>query len=164
MKKYKKLCYTLLFLSSLFIEGQKAGFYKIGETTMNNRQTAIVSIFVLFAAFLTLCGCKNSEKEIIGLARSNIRPKTKISAKGGWMAFPECEYTFYGYAAVIDSDFGQFGGKPFGNDGSTVSAEASFYGISNRMLMSEWDDCWTLETDAHFLKSLEKSMEGSFRG
>ena len=85
-------------------------------------------------------------------------------AKGGWMVFPECEYTFYGYAAVIDSDFGQFGGKPFGNDGSTVSAEASFYGISNRMVMSEWDDCWTLETDAHFLKSLEKSTEGSFRG
>ncbi len=80
------------------------------------------------------------------------------------MVFPECEYTFYGYAAVIDSDSGQFGGKPFGNDGSTVSAEASFYGISNRMLMSEWDDCWTLETDAHFLKSLEKSMEGSLRG
>ena len=79
MKKYKKLCYTLLFLSSLFIEGQKADFYKIGETTMNNRQTAIVSIFILFAALLTLCGCKNSEKEIIGLARSNIRPKTKIS-------------------------------------------------------------------------------------
>jgi len=44
---------------------------------MNKRQTAIVSIFVLFAALLTLCGCKNSEKEIIGLARSNIRPKTK---------------------------------------------------------------------------------------
>ena len=80
------------------------------------------------------------------------------------MVFPECEYTFYGYAAVIDSDFGQLGGKPLGNDGSTVSAEASFYGISNRMVMSEWDDCWTLETDAHFLKSLEKSMEGSFRG
>ena len=44
---------------------------------MNKRQTAIVNIFVLFAALLTLCGCKNSEKEIIGLARSNIRPKTK---------------------------------------------------------------------------------------
>lgn len=92
-------------------------------------------------------------------------PRRKYpDAKGGWMAFPECEYTFYGYAAVIDSDFGQFGGKPFGNDGSTVSAEASFYGISNRMVMSEWDDCWTLETDAHFLQSLETSTEGSFRG
>ena len=53
---------------------------------MNKRQTAIVSIFVLFAAFLTLCGCKNSEKEIIGLARSN-RPKTKnilMQRAGGW--------------------------------------------------------------------------------
>lgn len=44
---------------------------------MSNRQTAIVSIFVLFAALLTLSGCKDNKKEIIGLARSNIRPKTK---------------------------------------------------------------------------------------
>ena len=43
---------------------------------MNKRQTTIVSIFVLFAALLTLCGCKDNEKEIIDLARSN-RPKTK---------------------------------------------------------------------------------------
>ena len=43
---------------------------------MSNRQTAIVSIFVLFAALLTLSGCKDNKKEIIGLARSN-RPKTK---------------------------------------------------------------------------------------
>ena len=55
---------------------------------MSNRQTAIVSIFVLFAALLTLCGCKNSEKEIIGLARSNIRPKTKnipTQRADGWL-------------------------------------------------------------------------------
>ena len=45
---------------------------------MNKRQTAIVSIFVLFAALLALSGCKDNKKEIIGLARSN-RPKTKIS-------------------------------------------------------------------------------------
>ena len=45
---------------------------------MSKRQTAIVSIFVLFAALLTLSGCKDNKKEIIGLARSN-RPKTKIS-------------------------------------------------------------------------------------
>lgn len=52
---------------------------------MSNRQTAIVSIFVLFAALLTLCGCKDNEKEIIDLARSNIRPKTKISRCKGRM-------------------------------------------------------------------------------
>ena len=54
---------------------------------MNNRQTAIVSIFVLFAALLTLCGCKDSKKEIIDLARSNIRSKTKnipMQRAGGW--------------------------------------------------------------------------------
>ena len=43
---------------------------------MNKRQTTIVSIFVLFAALLTLSGCKDNKKEIIGLARSN-RSKTK---------------------------------------------------------------------------------------
>ena len=52
---------------------------------MNKRQTTIVSIFVLFAALLTLCGCKDNKKEIIGLARSNIRPKTKISRRKGRM-------------------------------------------------------------------------------
>ena len=54
---------------------------------MNKRQTAIVSIFVLFAALLTLCGCKDNEKEIIDLARSNIRPKTKnilMQRADGW--------------------------------------------------------------------------------
>ena len=51
---------------------------------MSNRQTAIVSIFVLFAALLTLSGCKDNKKEIIGLARSN-RPKTKISRCKGRM-------------------------------------------------------------------------------
>ena len=53
---------------------------------MNKRQTTIVSIFVLFAALLTLCGCKDNKKEIIGLARSN-RPKTKnipMQRAGGW--------------------------------------------------------------------------------
>lgn len=107
---------------------------------------------------------KTIKKKLSALHEATGPRRKYPDAKGGWMVFPECEYTFYGYAAVIDSDSGQFGGKPFGNDGSTVSAEASFYGISNRMVMSEWDDCWTLETDAHFLKSLEKSMEGSLRG
>lgn len=51
---------------------------------MSKRQTAIVSIFVLFAALLTLSGCKDNKKEIIGLARSN-RPKTKISRRKGRM-------------------------------------------------------------------------------
>ena len=36
---------------------------------MNKRQTTIVSIFVLFAALLALCGCKDNEKEIIDLAK-----------------------------------------------------------------------------------------------
>lgn len=44
---------------------------------MNKRQTTIVSIFVLFAALLTLCGCKDNEKEIIDLARSNIENELK---------------------------------------------------------------------------------------
>lgn len=30
---------------------------------MNKRQTTIVSIFVLFAALLALCGCKDNEKK-----------------------------------------------------------------------------------------------------
>lgn len=46
---------------------------------MNKRQTAIVSVFVLFAAFLTLCGCKDNEKEIIDLARFS--PPMKNSRK-----------------------------------------------------------------------------------
>lgn len=44
---------------------------------MNKRQTTIVSIFVLFAALLALCGCKDNEKEIIDLARSNIENELK---------------------------------------------------------------------------------------
>lgn len=52
---------------------------------MNKRQTAIVSIFVLCATLLALSGCKDNKKEIIGLARSNIRPKTKISRRKGRM-------------------------------------------------------------------------------
>lgn len=50
---------------------------------MNNRQTAIVSIFILFAALLTLCGCKNSEKEINDLARSNIENELKQEQESG---------------------------------------------------------------------------------
>lgn len=51
---------------------------------MSNRQTAIVSIFILCATLLALSGCKDNKKEIIGLARSN-RPKTKISRRKGRM-------------------------------------------------------------------------------
>ena len=50
---------------------------------MNKRQTAIVSIFVLFAALLTLCGCKDNEKEIIDLARSNIENELKQEQESG---------------------------------------------------------------------------------
>ena len=49
---------------------------------MSNRQTAIVSIFVLFAALLTLSGCKDNKKEIIGLARSNGSKKKISRCKG----------------------------------------------------------------------------------
>ena len=50
---------------------------------MNKRQTTIVSIFVLFAALLTLCGCKDNEKEIIDLARSNIENELSRSRNRG---------------------------------------------------------------------------------
>lgn len=50
---------------------------------MNKRQTAIVSIFVLFAALLTLCGCKDSKKEIVDLARSSIENELKQEQESG---------------------------------------------------------------------------------
>ena len=52
---------------------------------------------------------KTIKKKLSALHEATGPRRKYPDAKGGWMVFPECEYTFYGYAAVIDSDFGQFG-------------------------------------------------------
>ena len=82
-------------------------------------------------------------------------PRRKYpEAKRGWLFFPGPAYTFNGYAEIIEADNGNYGGLAFGNAGSTVPAGLSFFGISNRMVLSEWEDCYTLEMDKNFMRRM----------
>ena len=111
-----------------------------------------------------MCGCKDTEKTITELVRSNIENALKQEQEAGVLhdyAIKACE--------ILSAEEESSKKVHIIYDVVLGNADCAAMAVSveslcliekskERMVLSEWDNCWTLETDAHFLRRTKEAV------